>query len=127
MEPKLPASNNTQYQLTTRKLDGNNYNQWARAVKMAITGYGKVKHLYETAPHPTDPSYEKWVQDDAHLISLLWNSMETNIANLCSHIDTCKDIWNHLLLLFGSNLTRMYDLLGVLSASTRRSIYDRLL
>ena len=47
-------------QLTTRKLDGNNYIQWTRAVKMAITGYGKQQHLYETAPHPNDQSYDKW-------------------------------------------------------------------
>ena len=109
MEHKLFTSGNAPTQLTTRKLDGHNYIQWARAVKMAITGYGKQRHLYETAPPSTDQSYEKWIQDDAQLISLLWNSMENNIANLCSHIETCKELWNHLHLLFGSNLTRMYD------------------
>ena len=88
MEPKIFTSGNAPTQLTTRKLNDNNYVLWARAVKMAITGYGKRHHLHETAPHSTDQFYEKWIQEDAHLINLLWNSMESNIANLCSHIET---------------------------------------
>ena len=36
--------------------------------------------------------------------------METNIADMCTHLDTCKDIWEYIQLLFSNNLTRMYDL-----------------
>ena len=36
--------------------------------------------------------------------------MEPNLADMCTHLDTCKDIWEYVHLLFSNNLTRMYDL-----------------
>ena len=36
--------------------------------------------------------------------------MEPNLADMCTHLDTCKDIWEYVHLLFFNNLTRMYDL-----------------
>ena len=109
MEPKIFTSWRLPVQLTIRKLDGDNYAQWERVVKMALIGYGRQRHLYENAPNHNDPMHDKWVQDDAHIISLMWNSMENKIANLCSHVETFNTLWYHLHHLFGSNLIRMYD------------------
>ena len=79
-------------QLTTRKLNGKNYQQWSTAVQMALTGYEKEDHLFEDGPPPVDPGFRKWMAVDAHIVSLLWNSMEPNIADTCMHLRTCKAI-----------------------------------
>ena len=109
-ESKLFSTNSHLTVLTTTKLTKDNYVQWSKAIKIALTGYGKYKHLTDLCPAETDPTHDKWVQEDAHIVGLLWNSMEPNIADMCTHLDTCKDIWDYIKLLFSNNLTRMYDL-----------------
>ena len=47
---------------------------------------------------------------DAQIVVLLWTSMEPQVADMCSHLGTCKEIWDYTHLLYSSNLTRMYDL-----------------
>ena len=96
-------------QLTTRKLNGKNYQQWSTVVQMALTGYEKEYQLFEEGPPPVDPGSRKWMAVDAHIVSLLWNSMEPNIANMCMHLRTCKAIWNVLREIYLSDITRMYD------------------
>ena len=101
-------------QLTTRKLNGSNFVQWSRAVTIALTGLGFDDHLTQSAPtiSPTtdDKSVKQWKQMDAQIVALLWNSMESQVADMCGHLGTCKDIWEYAQLLFSSDLTRMYDL-----------------
>ena len=95
-ESKMFSSNNHPTVLTNRKLTKDNYVQWSKAIKIALTGYGKHKHLTGTCPDETDPTYDRWIQEDAHIVGLLWNSMEPNIADMCTHLDTCKDIWEYI-------------------------------
>ena len=100
LESRLFSTSNSSTVLTTRKLSKDNYVQWSKAIRIALTGYGKHKHLIESCPPMSDLGYDKWIQEDAHIVGLLWNSMEpnladmcTNLADMCTHLDTCKDIW----------------------------------
>ena len=55
-----------------------------------------------------DPTYDKWIQEDAHIVGYYetqWNPTSPT----CTHLDTCKDIWEYFQLLFLNNMTRMYD------------------
>ena len=61
LESKLFSTNNHPTVLTTRKLTKDNYIQWSKAIKIALTGYGKHKHLTENWPNVADPAYDKWV------------------------------------------------------------------
>ena len=97
-------------QLTTRMLTGSNFLQWSRAVTLALTGLGFDDHLTEAAPTTDEKAIKQWKQMDAQIVALLWNSMEPNVADMCSHLGTCKEIWEYAQLLFSSDLTRMYDL-----------------
>ena len=97
-------------QLTTRKLTRYNFLQWSRAVTLALTGLGFDDHLIKAAPTTDEKAIKQWKQMDAQIIALLWNSMELNVADMCGHLGTCKEIWEYAQLLFSSDLTRMYDL-----------------
>ncbi|GAB4846386.1 hypothetical protein Ancab_039804 [Ancistrocladus abbreviatus] len=96
-------------QITTRKLNGKNYIQLAKSVTMFLKGQGKYAHLISDVPTGEEAKL-KWEHDDAQIVNMLWNSMELEIADLCTHLDTCKDIWDYVRVLYSSNTTRMYDL-----------------
>ena len=96
-------------QITTWKLNGQNYLQWAKAVKVYLIGQDMHKHLTKHPP-TNQTKLDMWVQKDAQLVSLLWNSMEPNVTDICTHLDTCKEIWDYVKLLYASDLIRMYDL-----------------
>ena len=68
LETKLFSTHN--HVLTTRKLSKDNYVQWFKAIRIALTGYDKHKHLTKNGPEVADPAYDKWVQEDAHIVGL---------------------------------------------------------
>ena len=96
--------------LTNRKLNGSNFIQWSRAVNLAFTGLGFDDYLTEIAPTTDAKAIKQWKQMDAQIVALLWNSMEPNVADMCGHLGTCKEIWEYTQLLFSSDLTWIYDL-----------------
>ncbi|KAF6174820.1 hypothetical protein GIB67_010646, partial [Kingdonia uniflora] len=69
-------------QITTVKLDGSNYPVWAQSAKLAIVGRGKINFITSTKDPPivTDPTYAKWMADNAIVISWLIHSMQPSIS-----------------------------------------------
>ena len=74
-----------------------------------LTGQGKQSHLTDSMPQDDNKKKAEWKKEDAQILSLLWKSMEPNVADLVTHLDTCKEVWEYLRQLYSSDLTRMYD------------------
>ncbi|GAV83563.1 UBN2_3 domain-containing protein, partial [Cephalotus follicularis] len=53
-----------------------------------------------------------WLREDARIFGQLLNSMDNKIVDLVTHIDTVKDLWSYLSVLYSghNNLSRIYDL-----------------
>ena len=51
-------SQNSSFQLTSHRLNGKNYLEWAQSVKLAIDGWGKLGHLTVEVKQPAvgDPN-----------------------------------------------------------------------
>uniref|UniRef100_A0A2N9FBM1 Integrase catalytic domain-containing protein n=1 Tax=Fagus sylvatica TaxID=28930 RepID=A0A2N9FBM1_FAGSY len=93
------------------KLKGSNYLQWSRAVLVFLTGRGKESYL--TTTKPTDATkISKWIKEDAQIMTWLWNSLEPDIFNNVSYLESSKDIWDTLHLMYSSeeNITRIHEL-----------------
>ncbi|XP_059284069.1 uncharacterized protein LOC132037556 [Lycium ferocissimum] len=75
-------SSHLSFQLTSHKLNGKNYLEWAQSVRLAIDGRGKLGHLTgETKkPKPGDPKMNAWRSENSMVIAWLLNSMEAAIG-----------------------------------------------
>uniref|UniRef100_A0A2N9J5N3 Integrase catalytic domain-containing protein n=1 Tax=Fagus sylvatica TaxID=28930 RepID=A0A2N9J5N3_FAGSY len=93
------------------KLKGSNYLQWSRAVRVFLTGRGKESYLTTTKPSD-DTKVSKWLQEDAQIMTWLWNSLEPDVFNNVSYLESSKDIWDTLHLMYSSeeNITRIHEL-----------------
>ena len=78
--------------LTTRKLSQTNYQQWSTAIRIALTGIGYHRHLTDRCPDARSSGYEQWIMDDAYIVSLMWQSMESSVADMSTHIFTCREL-----------------------------------
>lgn len=52
----------------------------------------------------------EWIQEDAQILNILWNSLEPQVLDMSTHLDRCKEDWDYVRLLYSSNLTQVYDL-----------------
>ncbi|KAK3030878.1 hypothetical protein RJ639_037228 [Escallonia herrerae] len=70
------------FQLTSHKLTGKNYLEWAQSVKLAIDGRGKLGHLTGDVRQPAagDPFPSAWRSENSLIIAWLINYMEPIIA-----------------------------------------------
>uniref|UniRef100_A0A2N9H3N1 Integrase catalytic domain-containing protein n=1 Tax=Fagus sylvatica TaxID=28930 RepID=A0A2N9H3N1_FAGSY len=109
-----PVTFSVLYRLTgprRTKLKGSNYLQWSRAVIVFLTGRGKESYL--TTTKPTDATkISTWIKEDAQIMTWLWNSLEPDVFNNVSYLESSKDIWDTLHLMYSSeeNITRIHEL-----------------
>jgi hypothetical protein len=100
--------------MTSTKLKGSNYLQWSRAVIVFLTGRGKESYLTTTKPtDATDATkISTWIKEDAQIMTWLWNSLEPDVFNNVSYLESSKDIWDTLRLMYSSeeNITRIHEL-----------------
>lgn len=82
-------------QLTSQKLNGKNYLEWAQSVKLAINGRGKLGYLTGdiTQPKEGDSARQTWSSENSLVIASLINSMEPAIGKPYLFLPTAKDVW----------------------------------
>ncbi|PIA38054.1 hypothetical protein AQUCO_02900119v1 [Aquilegia coerulea] len=93
----IPVSmDNPSLQITTVKLDGQNFLIWALSARMYIAGRGKIGYLTSDAkvPESTDTTYSKWYSENSLVMSWLVHSMQPNIAVGYMFMRTAKEIWD---------------------------------
>ncbi|KAH0683236.1 hypothetical protein KY289_020988 [Solanum tuberosum] len=87
-------SSHFSFQLTSHKLNGKNYLEWAQSVHLAIDGRGKLGHLTgETRnPEPRDPKMNAWRLENSMVIAWLLNSMDSAIGKPYLFLPTARDV-----------------------------------
>ena len=87
--------------MTSTKLKGSNYLQWSRAVRVFLTSCGKESYLTTTKPVDST-KIPQWLKEDAQIMTWLWNSLEPDVFNNVSYLESSKDIWGTLHLMYSS-------------------------
>lgn len=67
-----------------------------KIVKLALLSRDQGDHLTSVKSEKSDAS---WEVADARILYQLLNSMEGNIVDLVTHIDTGKELWDYLEVL----------------------------
>ncbi|XP_073133787.1 uncharacterized protein [Henckelia pumila] len=93
----LSSSDASSLHITTHKLDGRNYLQWAQSVKIVICGRGKLGYLTGELPSPDskDPAAcSTWLVENSIVLAWLINSMEPHISRRYLWFKTAKEVWD---------------------------------
>ncbi|RVW36659.1 Retrovirus-related Pol polyprotein from transposon RE1 [Vitis vinifera] len=95
--------------ITEHKLNGSNYIEWSKTIKIYLRSVAKDDHLTEEPPK--DHTRKLWMQDDARLFLQMKNSINSDIVGLLSHCEFVKELMDYLDFLYSGkgNVSRMYD------------------
>ncbi|XP_031501106.1 uncharacterized protein LOC116264832 [Nymphaea colorata] len=81
---------------STIKLDGANYDVWARTFMLSVVGHGKKYILEEDEPVEKSGKYARWEEENNIISAWLMNSTQPHIAAGLCYYNTAKDMWNSL-------------------------------
>ena len=78
------------------KLNGQNYPQWARSVRIFLQGKGKEEYVTNDANRPKKDGADltKWKLENSQVMSWLLNTMTNEIREDFMYYGTAKEIWN---------------------------------
>lgn len=93
-------------QITTIRLNGDNFLRWSQSVRMYIRGRGKMGYLTgeKKAPAVDDQNYATWDAENSMVMTWLVNSMEEDISSNYMCYPTAQELWE--------NVNQMYSDLG---------------
>ncbi|KAJ1395404.1 Gag-polypeptide of LTR copia-type [Sesbania bispinosa] len=82
--------------ITGHKLNGQNYPQWVRSVKIFLQGKGKEGYITgdSKSPKKGDPNLNKWKLENSLVMSWLLNTMTNEIGENFMYYDTAKEMWD---------------------------------
>lgn len=82
--------------ITSHKLNGQNYNQWMRSVKIYLQGKGKKGYIIGDSKYPKkeDSNLGKWQLENNLVMSWLLNTMTNEIGENFMYYNTAKDMWD---------------------------------
>lgn len=82
--------------ITGHKLNGQNFLQWARSVRLFLQGKGKEEYITGDAEQPRkdDPNSQKWRLENSLVMSWLLNTMTNEVGENFMYYNTAKEIWD---------------------------------
>jgi len=63
---------------------------------LSLKRRGKLSHLTGKGLSSTDPRFRAWDEENAMIMSWLWNSMLLEISRNCMFLSSAHDIWETL-------------------------------
>lgn len=101
-------------QITSIKLNGDNFFRWSQSVRMYIRGRGKSGYLTgdNAEPATDDPTWAVWDAENSAIMTWLTNSMEEDIgANYLGYY-TAKELWDAVCEMYSDlgNQSQIYEL-----------------
>ncbi|RVW90282.1 Retrovirus-related Pol polyprotein from transposon RE1 [Vitis vinifera] len=105
--------------ITKHKLNGSNYIEWSKTIKIYLRSLAKDDHLTEEPPN--DNTRKLWMQDDAQLFLQIKNSINSDIVGLLSHCEFVKELMDYPDFLYSGkgNVSRMYDVWNAFHCSEK--------
>ncbi|KAK2972925.1 hypothetical protein RJ640_015640 [Escallonia rubra] len=95
--------------IAENKLNGTNYLDWSKTVRIYMRSIDKDDHL--SSDPPTDENKRIWLREDARLILQIRNSIDSEILGLINHCEFVKELMDYLEFLYSGkgNISRIYD------------------
>ena len=89
------TSSNTTLQITTHKVNGKNFLQWSRSLRMVIRGKGRIGYLNGTAKKPIEdnPTFPTWDAQNSMVMAWLIHFMEEKIGEAYLFYSIAKELW----------------------------------
>ncbi|KAL5777605.1 hypothetical protein ACOSP7_010531 [Xanthoceras sorbifolium] len=101
-------------QITTIRLNGDNFLRWSQSVRMYIRGRGKIGYLTgeKKEPKPEDPAYSTWDAENSMVMTWLVNSMTEDISGNYMCYSTAKELWDNVNQMYSDlgNQSQVYEL-----------------
>ena len=84
--------------ITQVQLKGENYEEWARAVRTALRAKKKYGFIDGTVEQPVDdsPEIEDWWTVNSMLVSWVFNTIEPSLRSTISLVDNIGDLWEDI-------------------------------
>jgi len=94
----LNASDNPRNITTQVQLRSENYEEWARAVKVSLCAWRKGGFIDGTHIQPKDeaPDLEDWWTLQSMIISWILNTIEPSLRSTVAYAETAHDLWNDI-------------------------------
>jgi len=82
------------FQLINLKLNGHNFQQWSKYVRIELRTKGKLGFLDGSCPRPAvnSPQFDQWIRCDSMVLSWLLNSMIPELAEAFLYVDSTKEL-----------------------------------
>ncbi|XP_007029051.2 PREDICTED: uncharacterized protein LOC18599148 [Theobroma cacao] len=95
--------------ITKHKLDGSNYLDWSKTVRLYFRSIDKDDHI--TNDPPTDNTRQTWMREDARLFLQIRNFINSEIINLINYCKFVKELMDYLDFLYfdKGNISRIYE------------------
>lgn len=80
------------------QLKGDNYDEWARAMKRSLRARRKWSFIDGTIAEPKEgsPNFEDWCTVQAMLVSWILNTVEPKLRTSISYLETAKEVWDDI-------------------------------
>ncbi|KAK3411375.1 hypothetical protein EUGRSUZ_I00138 [Eucalyptus grandis] len=94
-------------------LTGDNYNNWSRAMEIALSAKNKMVFVTREIKKPdaTDPAYASWIRVNNMILSWILNSIHLDLVPAVLYTKSIADIWADLRECFSpSNGPRIFHL-----------------
>lgn len=94
------------------KLNHQNYTSWCKMMHIALDCRGRLNHILDEPPSPTDPAYKIWKQKDSIVLSWIISNIDTDLINHFLDYTIAKDLWKGIetLLSSGRDELQVFDL-----------------
>ncbi|KAF3774480.1 hypothetical protein EJ110_NYTH53023 [Nymphaea thermarum] len=113
-------SENLSVQVTSIRLNKDNYLSWSAALEIGITSHGRLPYITgeKPAPSKTDPRWATWALEDSQVKVWIISSVSADIQPLILRKSTSYDMWTVLARMYGreKRVLRTYQI--------KRSIYS---
>ncbi|GAV73767.1 UBN2_3 domain-containing protein [Cephalotus follicularis] len=103
---------NISLHISSIKFNGTSYLSWSKACMLSVRATKLVGYLTGSTPRPTVGNDEKWLCEDALVMSWLLNSLEPALSPQYMMMVSAKDIWDAIAQQFsqGNNYAQAYEI-----------------
>ncbi|CAI8601314.1 unnamed protein product [Vicia faba] len=84
--------------IVTPPLDDNNYHNWSKSMRHALTSKNKLSFINESLPKPStyDPTYDQWEHTNNMVLSWINRTLSPHIAQSTIFFDSTFELWEDL-------------------------------
>lgn len=118
----LSASDQPGLSLVSEALSDQNYQQWSRSVRIALSAKLKLGFIDGTQvkPDANSPMIHLWIRSNEMVTSWILNSVSAEIRKSLVYFDTAKQIWDDLYNRYAQgNVPRLFHLRKELASLTQ--------